>query len=189
MQSNQKPIPLVFRILAGLGSAGLLILTLVVWVTRAAQTNHVAFEFEKKIISILPAFGIAGGAFCMWLAVRIVNRRERWAKRTAVALAVVLFYPLSFGPACWIAGWIENSSWKYVDVPYRPIWRLAAATSKGPIGSTVHGYANFGAPRGSTYLADLIILRLKLQEQDRLNRAWSLPRYDYLVDLEDDEEP
>jgi len=27
--------------------------------------------------------GIAFAAFCVWLAVRIVNRRERWAKRIA----------------------------------------------------------------------------------------------------------
>src|SRR5258708_31491364 len=43
-------------------------------------------------------------ALCVWLAVRIVNRREKWAKWMAVALAVVLVgYPLSFGPACWIS--------------------------------------------------------------------------------------
>jgi hypothetical protein len=30
----------------------------------------------------LSIFGVAFAAFCMWLAVRIVNRRERWAKWT-----------------------------------------------------------------------------------------------------------
>ncbi len=34
---------------------------------------------------------------------RIFNRRERWAKRTAVALLCLpLLYVLSFGPACWM---------------------------------------------------------------------------------------
>jgi hypothetical protein len=48
-------------------------------------------------------FGIAYAAFCIWLTVRIVNRRERWAKRLAVGLALLLIaYPVSFGPACWI---------------------------------------------------------------------------------------
>ena len=28
-------------------------------------------------------------AFCVWLTVRIINRRERWAKWTAVALIVL----------------------------------------------------------------------------------------------------
>jgi hypothetical protein len=54
---------------------------------------------------ILPALAVAFAAFCVWLAVRIFNRREKWAKRTAVGLIVGLpvLYVLSFGPACRIA--------------------------------------------------------------------------------------
>ena len=49
-------------------------------------------------------FGIVFAAFCVWLAVRIVNRQERGAKRTALGLFVVLVgYPLSIGPACWLS--------------------------------------------------------------------------------------
>jgi uncharacterized membrane protein len=36
---------------------------------------------------VLPALAVAFGAFSVWLAVRIVNRRERWAKWLAVVLA------------------------------------------------------------------------------------------------------
>lgn len=40
--------------------------------------------------------------FCIWLTVRIVNRRERWAKVTVAAIiATPLLYVASFGPACW----------------------------------------------------------------------------------------
>jgi hypothetical protein len=42
-------------------------------------------------------------AFSVWLAVRIINRRERWAIRTAWGLFAALMYVLSFGPACWMA--------------------------------------------------------------------------------------
>ncbi len=43
--------------------------------------------------------GIAYAAICVCLAVRIINRRERWAKWTfAVVLALPILYPLSFGP-------------------------------------------------------------------------------------------
>lgn len=49
---------------------------------------------------ILPALAVAFAAVCVWLAVRIVNRGERWAKWTASALILMLAYPLSFGPAC-----------------------------------------------------------------------------------------
>ena len=48
---------------------------------------------------LLPALGVAFAAFCVWLGVRIINRREWWAKRTAVGLVVALvLYPLSIGP-------------------------------------------------------------------------------------------
>jgi hypothetical protein len=49
--------------------------------------------------------GVAFAALCLWLVVRIVNRRERWAKwfAAAVFVGLPLIYLLSFGPACWIA--------------------------------------------------------------------------------------
>jgi hypothetical protein len=46
---------------------------------------------------LLPALGVAMAAFCVWLGVRIVNRRERWAKWTAVAfILVVAAIPASY---------------------------------------------------------------------------------------------
>lgn len=50
------------------------------------------------------ALAVAFAAFCVWLTVRIINRRERWAKWTAVGLAVVLAYPLGIGPAFMLVG-------------------------------------------------------------------------------------
>lgn len=49
---------------------------------------------------ILPTLGIAFAAFCVWLTVRTVNRRERWAKRTVVVLPILLLvgYLASIGP-------------------------------------------------------------------------------------------
>ena len=51
---------------------------------------------------ILPALAVAFAAFCVWLTVRIVNRKERWAKWTAVGIAMGLpvAYLLGFGIAC-----------------------------------------------------------------------------------------
>jgi len=53
----------------------------------------------------LSIIGAALAAFCVWLTVRIVNRRERWARWTALSLPIVLplLYVFSFGPACWLA--------------------------------------------------------------------------------------
>ena len=53
---------------------------------------------------VLLSVGVAFAAFCVWLTVRIVNRRERWAKWTAaIVVGVPLLYVASFGPACWIS--------------------------------------------------------------------------------------
>ena len=49
---------------------------------------------------VLPALAVAFAAFCIWLTVRIVNRREQWAKWTlAAVVGLPVLYVLSFGPA------------------------------------------------------------------------------------------
>jgi hypothetical protein len=51
----------------------------------------------------LLTFGIAYASVCVWLSVRIVNRRELWAKWTmAATLALTASYPLSMGPLQWL---------------------------------------------------------------------------------------
>jgi hypothetical protein len=47
---------------------------------------------------VLPALAVAFAAFCVWLTVRIVNRRERWAKWTLTAVLAVAFLgpPVSY---------------------------------------------------------------------------------------------
>lgn len=47
---------------------------------------------------------VAYAALCVWLAIRFVNRRERWAKWTALAVALApLIYALSSGPLTTLA--------------------------------------------------------------------------------------
>jgi hypothetical protein len=68
---------------------------------------------------VVPAVGVVFAAVCIWLGVRIVNRRERWAKwMLAGVVGLPMLYVLSFGPACWIASriWVG-----FALVPYRPI--------------------------------------------------------------------
>jgi hypothetical protein len=65
--------------------------------------------------------GVAFAAVCVWLAVRIVNRRERWAKWTLAAVLVLpVLYVLSAGPACWLC---ENGtiSGHTLNTIYSPI--------------------------------------------------------------------
>ena len=73
---------------------------------------------------LLPALAVAFAAFCVWLTVRIVNRRERWAKWTlALAVGLPTIYIATFGPACWVSSrtgiGIEALPWIY-----RPILAL-----------------------------------------------------------------
>lgn len=68
-------------------------------------------------------FGVAFVALAIWLAVRIINRHERWAIWTAVAVGLPVFYSLSIGPAAWAMsnGLMPESTY---DVIYEPIWWL-----------------------------------------------------------------
>jgi drug/metabolite transporter superfamily protein YnfA len=49
----------------------------------------------------LSIFGVAFAAFCVWLTVRIINRRERWAKWTVVALTAFAAIALLVQPPTW----------------------------------------------------------------------------------------
>jgi hypothetical protein len=67
---------------------------------------------------------LAFSAFCLWLAVRVVNRRERWAKWTLAAIvALPVLYIASFGPACWITSRMKVGQ-DSVTIIYRPITRM-----------------------------------------------------------------
>ena len=47
----------------------------------------------------LPVLAVAFAAFCIWLAVRIVNRKERWAKWAAsIIAAICISYLAAPGP-------------------------------------------------------------------------------------------
>jgi hypothetical protein len=65
--------------------------------------------------------GAAFVAFCVWLTVRIINRREPWAKWTlAAAIVVPPLYVLSVGPAMWLCGG-DKSMPEWLLAIYRPI--------------------------------------------------------------------
>jgi hypothetical protein len=51
--------------------------------------------------AIFAALCMAYGALVVWVTVRIINRRERWAKWAAVGLVVLAIYPLGVGPLDW----------------------------------------------------------------------------------------
>jgi hypothetical protein len=76
---------------------------------------------------IVPVVLVAFTALCIWLAVRIINRRERWAKWTALGLAILMGYPLSWGPAIWLFTFGGLPSWavSLIYYAYAPIGWVA----------------------------------------------------------------
>jgi hypothetical protein len=46
-------------------------------------------------------FGVALAAFCVWLFVRIMNRRERWAITLAILLALAVAALAPFAVLVW----------------------------------------------------------------------------------------
>jgi len=55
--------------------------------------------FSPAVGALWAAIGAAFAAIWIWLGVRLINRRERWTKWTAVALVLApVLYVLSSGP-------------------------------------------------------------------------------------------
>jgi len=83
--------------------------------------------------------GAAFAAFCIWLGVRIFNRRERWAKKTARWLFIVcVVYPLSFGPMIYITGFLGIIQ---ALIIYQPVFTFAEAYP--PFGKLWFDYVAF----------------------------------------------
>jgi hypothetical protein len=98
------------------------------------------------MVLIWSIVGVAVAAFCVWLTVRIVNRKERWAKRLfAWILSVPVLYILSFGPACWITSHM-NAGDSALPIVYWPMTQVMSASS--PAASALHWYARLYAAGG-----------------------------------------
>ena len=60
-----------------------------------------------------------------------------------VGLAIVLAYPLSFGPACWISSRFGDG--RFVSAIYQPIFRWWWNDDPANWGDRLHHYMRFGA--------------------------------------------
>ncbi|MBI3862974.1 MAG: hypothetical protein HY290_13870 [Planctomycetia bacterium] len=82
-------------------------------------------------------------AFCVWLVVRIVNRKERWAMWTlATIVGIPLLYVLSFGPVCRMAGKDVLSpqlTYRFYGI-YGPLVHRAME-HESPFGKTLHWWS------------------------------------------------
>jgi hypothetical protein len=96
---------------------------------------------------IVPALAVAFAAFCVWRAVRIFNRRERWAKWTLAAIVgLPVLYVLSFGPACWKSERTGVGA-SALSAAYQPM--LHECMNRSDAGSALHWYARVGTRGGN----------------------------------------
>lgn len=55
----------------------------------------IALAYHAVMHETMLGLGVAFAAFCVWLTVRIVNRRERWAIVVAAAIIALMTYALA----------------------------------------------------------------------------------------------
>jgi hypothetical protein len=89
---------------------------------------------------VLPTLAVAIASFCVWLGLRIFNRRERWAKWTlASVVCLPMLYVLTFGPVCLLCerGVVpQRAAW----IAFRPLTWLCAH-GPDPLGNFIRHYA------------------------------------------------
>jgi len=103
--------------------------------------------------TLLPTLTVVFAALCVWLTVRIVNRRERWAKCTLVTTILLpVLYVGSFGPWCWI---VSRSATETGLVPVPAVFEpLTRCLREGRLGDALEWYTKLGATGGSFWHAD-----------------------------------
>lgn len=102
--------------------------------------------YNASMTVLLSTLAVAFAAFCTWLGVRIVNRRETWAKWTlATVVALPVLYFASVGPACWMADW-NNMPRETVLAAFRPIARIGFSTGGIPFERALTWYGKLFSP-------------------------------------------
>jgi len=108
-------------------------------ITDLAGKLHAPLEIAYVVLSV------AAAALVVWLAVHFINRRQ-WRRAIGSALAaaaLLVAYPLSFGPACWIAAGSPVCT-RLVSTVYFPI--LRCATRSREAAAIAMWYARLSGP-------------------------------------------
>jgi hypothetical protein len=71
-------------------------------------------------------------AICLWLAIRVFNRRERWAKWILGFVVALIAYPLSLGPVAFLDNrdFLPNWLVPMMDVIYAPLFFLLGTSEE-----------------------------------------------------------
>jgi hypothetical protein len=114
------------------------------------------------MLIVIPALGAALATFCIWLTVRVINRKERWATRAIILLAgMPLTYALSLPPAAWLVN-KRAIPLRSAAIFYNPILRQVG---KSP--EWIRSCATLG---NTNVELGILKMRYYLQELESLNR-------------------
>lgn len=95
--------------------------------------------------AILAVVGVALAAFAIWLTVRIITRREKWAKRTLAAIVgLPVIYVLSIDPVCWFTSRTGIEGSHRLSSCYRPLMKTCRVTPR-PLAQFIYWYSCAGA--------------------------------------------
>jgi hypothetical protein len=119
--------------------------------------------YNPGMAVLISVLGIAFAAFCVWLTVRIVNRRERWAKWTlaGVTIGLPLLYAISIGPACWMTLQVyiggEQIKWNRALIIYIPLARMILENPPpdSRFGHLLCWWMTLGVPKGQRAIIPL----------------------------------
>lgn len=77
---------------------------------------------------VMSVLAVAFAALCVWLTVRIINRRERWARWTLAVVLLLVSYPLSAGPVDGLdtRGYLTKDINAALDYFYGPLVKVCA---------------------------------------------------------------
>src|SRR5579872_2385025 len=102
-------------------------------------------KYDPGMTIVLQVICVAFASVAVWLGVRIFNRRERWAKWTAISIGIAtMLYPLSLGPACWLVGDSEIRMTIFEGAYYPILWLARASrppVNTGPVDKWIEWYS------------------------------------------------
>jgi hypothetical protein len=102
------------------------------YIEFGSRTTMIQLNSVNTASLALSIVGAAFAAFCLWLTVRIVNRRERWAKwALAAVVGPAVLYTASFGPACWLQSPKIFARWKMCQAP-QIYWPIGCVVEHAP---------------------------------------------------------
>jgi hypothetical protein len=101
--------------------------------------------YARFAMVVAVTLSIATGALAVWFVTRFMNLRRELRARflTAGILTILLAYPFSFGPVCWIETRQDGPRIIPTSKLYFPIIWLANRSSR--VGDALRQYANLGA--------------------------------------------